>query len=160
MGTEHPKTHLVHYIAIGSFIATVIVDTMLNLTTFLTAYLWLPLRLVLFGFFIVLGCLFGKWSHDAVFKRDPEDKSLIKSGIFAYTRHPMYLMTHLLFLAVFLLTLSLLSLIPFALSVIMFNYVMAYEENGLEEMFGEAYVEYKKKVHRWIIRLTPAKFDK
>lgn len=158
LGTEHPKTHIVHYISIGSFIAVVFIDAIFSISTFLTNFIWLPIRLLLSGFFIIIGCLFGKWSHDAVFKRATDEKVLIKTGIFAYIRHPMYIMTHLIFLAVFLLTLSLLSLIPWVITVLMFNYIMAYEENGLEKMFGAEYLEYKKKVHRWILRLTPAKF--
>jgi protein-S-isoprenylcysteine O-methyltransferase Ste14 len=159
LGTEHPKTHLVHYISIGSFSIVVLIDCLLNFSTGLAAFVWWPIRGVLFAIFLVLGCLLGKWSHDAVFKRDSEDKCLIKTGIFAYIRHPMYYMTHLIFLAIFFLTLSLLSLIPWIISIVMFNYVMAYEEKGLEEMFGEEYINYKKKVHRWIPRLTPAKFE-
>lgn len=160
LAREHPKTHIIHTISIISFSSIVFIDATFSLTTIFTLFVPLPIRIILFAFFLILGIYIGKSSFNIIYtRRDPEDKSLNKSGVYAYIRNPMFLMVHCIFLGVFFLTLSLLSLIPWAISFYFFNNIVQYEEKELEKIFGEEYLKYKKKVHRWILRLTPAKFD-
>ena len=100
-----------------------------------------------------------KLSGNAVFPHDQEEKPLAKTGIFAYVRNPMYLGIPLIFIAFIFLTLSLISIIPIVITMFLFNYMVKFEEKDLEKIFGQEYLEYKRKVPRWFPRLTPAKFE-
>jgi len=159
-GTEHPKTHLYHIISIALFLIILILDVLIfKFSTFLQSYVPLFIRIILFIFFLIWAIMFFMLSHRAVFPEESKEKKLVKKGIYAYIRHPMYIGTPLIFIAFILLTISLISIIPLAICIILFNKVMKFEEKGLERIFSQEYLEYKKKVHRWVPRLTPAKFN-
>jgi len=76
---------------------------------------------------------------------------LITSGVFRFSRHPMYLgfVLILMGIAVFMG-----SLMPYAVivvfAILMDIIFIRIEERMLEEKFGEAWLEYKEKVRRWI----------
>lgn len=79
----------------------------------------------------------------------PPDR-LVTTGIFAYTRNPMY-MGHIIFLIGMALTLrSLLAAILAVVTVIFFQPRVLRDERQLTERFGEPYVEYLRKVKRWV----------
>jgi protein-S-isoprenylcysteine O-methyltransferase Ste14 len=79
------------------------------------------------------------------------DKSyLLKRGMYAFSRHPMYLSELILLFGWVIFYGSLALLIAFVIAYILFNYfAMPNEERVLEAHFGEAYREYKKQVPRW-----------
>lgn len=159
-GREHPQTHLIHIICIIGFIVVSISDSLIfNFSTFLTNSVPPIIRIFLFGIFMVIALLFMKLSGNAVFPHDQEEKPLAKTGIFAHVRNPMYLGTPLIFIAFLFLTLSLISIVPVIITMILFNNMVKFEEKDLEKIFGQEYLEYKKKVPRWFPRLTPAKFE-
>ncbi|MFX1394427.1 MAG: methyltransferase family protein [Promethearchaeota archaeon] len=159
-GGEHPKTHLYHIISIALFLIILILDVLIfKFSTFLQSYIPLFIRIIFFIFFLTWALIFFMLSHRAVFPEESKEIKLVKTGIYAYIRHPMYIGTPLIFIAFILLSMSLISIIPLAICIILFNIVMKFEEKGLEKIFGQEYSEYKKKVHRWIPRLTPAKFN-
>lgn len=76
---------------------------------------------------------------------------LVTTGIFHWTRNPMYLGMALLYcgLAIFFDSLLGLLLLPVVLLVIQ-TQVMAKEEAYLERTFGDEYRAYKTSVRRWI----------
>lgn len=76
---------------------------------------------------------------------------LITEGSYRYTRNPMYLGLVLILVGTWLLlgTLSaLLPIVPFVW-IIQVNFIRG-EERFLEEIFGARYLEYKRRVRRWI----------
>ncbi len=80
-----------------------------------------------------------------------EASSLVSSGLYRFSRNPMYLgmLVFLLGVALFLGSVS--ALYP----VIVFGWIIHYrfirnEELFLAERFGEEYKAYRKKVRRWI----------
>jgi protein-S-isoprenylcysteine O-methyltransferase Ste14 len=76
---------------------------------------------------------------------------ILDSGLYAWTRNPIYLSFAIMHLGIALLIPSAwvaLMLIP-AVLVLRF-YVIAREERYLEATFGEAYVRYKGRVRRWL----------
>lgn len=77
--------------------------------------------------------------------------SLITTGIYGYTRNPIYLGMAIGFVGLSLLTDSLLALLalPVAL-VIMHHGVILREEHYLEGKFGADYRKYRDRVRRWI----------
>ena len=79
------------------------------------------------------------------------DKSyLLQRGMYAYSRHPMYLSELILLFGWIIFYGSVALVIAFVIGYLLFNYyAMPQEERILEAHFGEAYREYKKKVPRW-----------
>ena len=158
-GKEHPKTHLILITSVIIFLSVCFFDSLIfKISTQLTLFIPLITRITLFAFVLVIALVFQNLSHKAVFSNE-EVKLLKKSGIFAHVRNPIYLIIPLYFIAFILLTMSLISIIPFIISFIMYNIMVKFEENDLEKIFGQEYLEYKEKVPRWLPRLTPAKFD-
>jgi protein-S-isoprenylcysteine O-methyltransferase Ste14 len=77
--------------------------------------------------------------------------SILDSGLYGWTRNPIYVSFAIMHLGIALLIPSewvVLTLIP-ALFVLRY-YVIAREERYLETAFGEPYVRYKGRVRRWL----------
>lgn len=109
------------------------------------------LILVLIG---TIGLLWGVAAHAAQSSGGIEmelDKSyLLSRGLYAFTRHPMYLSELILLLGWVVFYGSVALALAFAIWYLFFNYyAIPQEERVLEARFGEAYREYKKKVPRW-----------
>ena len=83
--------------------------------------------------------------------RPNKTSSLVKSGIYEYTRNPMYLglLLMLFSIALFLKNFISFLIIPLFILFITKNQILP-EEEALEKIFGEEYKNYKKKVRRWI----------
>lgn len=102
--------------------------------------------------FILIGIAIG------LFRRRGENPNpatatggIIDTGIYGFTRNPMYLGMSIAYLglAILLHSLGALLLWPLALIIIR-TQVIAREERYLEAKFGTAYVDYKARVRRWI----------
>lgn len=78
-------------------------------------------------------------------------RALVVRGPFRFTRNPIYLALALMYLGIAcgLNALATLVLLPIALAIIHFG-VIAREEKYLERKFGQAYLDYKARVRRWI----------
>jgi protein-S-isoprenylcysteine O-methyltransferase Ste14 len=77
--------------------------------------------------------------------------SLVVSGIYSYTRNPMYLGLLFVLIGWFYFLSNLLSLVFVLIYVLHINYFQIQrEEKVLESKFGEAFIEYKVKVRRWL----------
>ena len=76
---------------------------------------------------------------------------VVDSGIFGYSRNPMYLA---LFVLLFCFGYYLQNLLSVSLSFLFVIYMNRFqilpEEQALESLFGAEYVDYKQKVRRWI----------
>ena len=78
---------------------------------------------------------------------------LITSGVLQYTRNPMYLGYFSIVLSEFFLFGHVFLLVYLVVLVLFVHFMVVYvEEKGLEKTFGSDYVEYKKRVPRWIPR--------
>ncbi len=81
--------------------------------------------------------------------RNPDQ--MVTTGLFAYTRNPMYLgfVIALLGAAVFTNAIS-----PFFVVVFFWlvtdRWYISFEEAAMQQVFGEEYDRYKSKVRRWI----------
>jgi protein-S-isoprenylcysteine O-methyltransferase Ste14 len=86
----------------------------------------------------------------AIFPFKPASR-LVTTGIYRWTRNPMYLGMALLYAGTGILfdsLLALLFLVPVV--AIVQIYVITREEAYLERTFGGEYLEYKARVRRWI----------
>lgn len=105
--------------------------------------------LLVLGFYILISALkalklsraFGK----DIYKTKTESK-LITTGIYAFTRNPVYFGSILLFLGWFFIFLFTFLLIMTILFTILFYLVAKWEEKELLERFGDEYRKYKKIV--------------
>ena len=79
------------------------------------------------------------------------DNKLVKTGIYSYIRHPIY--SAFLFISTGLIILSqniFLFFLPILYWIILTIGMIKTEEKWLLEKFGEEYLEYSKKVNRFI----------
>lgn len=89
--------------------------------------------------------------HNTTHKVNKPTSNLVKTGIYKYSRNPIYLSVLILFIGVSVILNSLIILIlVIPLFFILDQGVIKREEIYLESKFGTEYTEYKKKVRRWI----------
>lgn len=81
------------------------------------------------------------------------NRKIINSGIFSYIRHPRYLEYILFALAMAFITGLVISYLFFVFTLIAFNILARYEEKELVERFGKKYIDYMKKVPRFIPKI-------
>jgi protein-S-isoprenylcysteine O-methyltransferase Ste14 len=101
-----------------------------------------------------IGLLWGVAVHAAQSPQGIEwelEKSyLLQRGMYAYSRHPMYLSELILLFGWITFYGSVALVIAFVIGYLFFNYyAMPQEEHILEAHFGEAYREYTSRVSRW-----------
>ena len=151
---EHPYGDLGQIIILIGFMAIWILDSFVfRYSTFLSAYVPLYLRLILAGLMLVPAIYLVRSGHRAASDEVLSSSRLLTDGAFSRVRHPLYLASLLFYLFLIALTLSLISLLVFMGIFIFYNIIAAYEEKFLEKKFGQEYIDYRKKVPRWIPRL-------
>ena len=80
-----------------------------------------------------------------------ESSSLVVSGLYRYSRNPMYVGMVVILIGVAVLTGSVSPFVGPVLFVPILNArVIRHEEAMLEAQFGQAYRDYKSRVRRWI----------
>ena len=76
---------------------------------------------------------------------------LVTSGIFKYSRNPMYLGMLMIVLSTSIFYLNIYSILTPLLFILWINkFQIKREEEFLIEKFGDEYLSYKKKTRRWI----------
>lgn len=75
---------------------------------------------------------------------------LITNGLFAYTRNPIFVGLILGFGGLLLITPNTLTLVTFLLEFILIQIQIRLEEEHLEKLHGQIYLEYKSKTRRLI----------
>jgi protein-S-isoprenylcysteine O-methyltransferase Ste14 len=83
--------------------------------------------------------------------RPTNASSLVTSGIYRFTRNPMYVGDVLILLAVVVFFSNPLGLAGVVLFIVWMNLLqIPAEERALRERFGAAYADYCRKVRRWV----------
>jgi protein-S-isoprenylcysteine O-methyltransferase Ste14 len=156
---EHPQGDLGQIIlGVVFFVVWGLDSFVLKLTTFAAAgvpmYVRAPVGAALIGVSLYLAVK----GHRVIFGEVRRPPSVIRSGIFSYTRHPLYLSVILLYLGLVVLTLSVAAFVLWLIIFIFYDRISAYEEDRLGERFGEEYSDYTRQVPRWLPR--PGGFGK
>ena len=151
MSTSLPRVPPPGYMLVG-IIVMVLLNRYLPLGRWLD-YPWRYLGIV----FIVMGFAVGGGSGFYFRKLGTNPRPgakatlIVTKGPFRFTRNPMYisLTTILIGTAILLGTYSPLFVIPVFVLLIHYQFVLR-EEKLMEQWFGDAYLEYKKKTPRWL----------
>ncbi len=86
-----------------------------------------------------------------------EDKTeLVTAGIYKYSRNPAFLGFDFMYTGVLLLYFNPLTLVFSAFAMVMLHLQILQEEKYLAGVFGEEYIEYKKRVFRYLGRKNGA----
>ena len=117
-----------------------------------------PLWLLYLGVIILISSFFGFGYMVNFYKKNETEieptkttSVIITSGIYRYSRNPVYLISCACPIGlgfIFMTYWAMFSFIP-ALIVVYFTAVKK-EEKYLEKKFGQEYLDYKKKVRRWL----------
>jgi len=110
----------------------------------------------LIGLIVSLICFFSGFNLFKSYNENPKPSSdtnrLIKTGIFAYTRNPIYLAFVLFNFSMFLVFENVMYLLSsLGLFIWINNYVIKSEEEYLKNKFGDEFVRYSRAVKRWLI---------
>ena len=110
----------------------------------------------LIGLIVSLIFFYSGFNLFKSYKEDPSPSSdtnlLIKTGIFAYTRNPIYLAFVLFDFSMFLVFENVMYLLSsLGLFIWINNYVIKVEEDYLKNKFGDEFVHYCGAVKRWLI---------
>lgn len=147
---EHPLSDAGQIISLGVFLFIWAGDSFfLHLSTFLSDYVPLYIRLGILGLMLIVALFLIKSGH-AVAGHEQLPKHIVTSGAFSYIRHPLYLGTILAYLGLTVSTLSLLSLALLVGIFVFYNFISSYEEKLLEAEFGEEYRKYKRNTQKWV----------
>ncbi len=148
---EAPRTHLILITTPIIFAIVSILDgQVLNWSTQLNNIVPLIVRIILCIKFVIMALILIQISHNTLFKDKKVPDKLLTDGIFKYVRNPMYLGILLIYIAVICFSISLISIGVFIVIFIVYDKMVKIEESILEEIFGNEFLEYKKKVSRWI----------
>jgi protein-S-isoprenylcysteine O-methyltransferase Ste14 len=107
--------------------------------------------------FLAIGFLTRVWAtfyfykqHMSVIRLEPQ-KELFTSGLYGFSRNPLYLGGNVfIFLGAVLLLGSPSGIVLTALAIIATNFMIRREEKQLARDFGQQWIDYKNKVRRWI----------
>ncbi len=160
IGKEFPHTDQLNIILAIAFLLIWFLDTFIfQFSIWLATFIPLLIRIIIFASLLILSFVLGNSSHKILFGGNNEATSLIKNGVFARVRHPLYLSMLLVYLAFALVSISLICITFWILMFILYDRMASYEEKDLEKIFSEEYAEYKKRVGKWIPRLFSSKIE-
>jgi len=81
----------------------------------------------------------------------PTEKTVLKTkGLYKISRNPIYFGFNLITLSSIIYFINPIILVPGIYSIVVYHLIIIGEEKFLEKAFGEAYLQYKKKVRRYI----------
>ena len=140
------------YIAIILLFLSFLVDYLLPQFRFIFGkYRYIGSLILIFGLSITFYSFYLFKKNKTPIIPGQKPKFMVAQGTYKFTRNPMYLGVTIALLGFSLYFGNLLSLLsPIIFFLIMNYYFVPFEEELLEKIFGKKYLDYKKKVRRWI----------
>jgi len=158
LGKEHPYSHYFQIIAALVFFPIWLLDSFVfKISIGLARFVPWFLRLIVSLLVIIIAIVITRKAEDVLFKEKYDPPTIIDKGILAHVRHPLYLGTLLIYLGFIFGTFSIISFLIFLIVFFLYNKIATYEEQDLERIFGEEYLEYKSRVPKWIPHLSSVK---
>jgi len=150
---EHPFGDMGQLIFLALFLIVWVVDSFFwRRSTFLSGYVPLCVRLVIFGLVLIAAVYLFRSSH-VVVSHEQRPAGVISTGAFRHVRHPLYLASILFYTGLTVCTISLFSLSLLLVIFIFYNYIAGYEEKLLDKKFAEDYTMYKRVTGKWVPRI-------
>ncbi len=150
---EHPFGDVGQLVLLGLFLVVWVGDSFfLRMSTFLSDYVPLYIRLVVLGLALVTAAYLFMSGHIVV-SHERRATGVISTGAFRYVRHPLYLGCILFYLGLSVATASLFSVALLGVIFVFYNYIASYEEKLLDDRFAEHYGSYKKRTGKWVPRI-------
>ncbi len=111
---------------------------------------WIGVILCILGLVLFLSSVisFGKSFRVGIDEDSPG--ALITAGVFAISRNPIYTAFGLILIGIFLIFPNWIILIYLILGIWLFNRQALLEEKSLIKIYGQEYINYCKKVRRYI----------
>lgn len=154
LGSEHPLCDRVQFLMMILFFFVWGIDSlgffMFGYSTVIFQALTFPPILVGTILSVALSFYLISKSHKAVLEQVQNPPRLVDSGVYAWIRHPMYLGILLFCLAFIFICVSLVSIGIWIAFFIFYDRMAAYEEKSPIEILGEKYVDYQKRVGKWL----------
>ena len=117
----------------------------------------LPIARVIGGLLVAGGLFFTVWGaglfqrHGTAIKPFERSQVLVTEGPYRVSRNPMYAGLVVVLVGLVLLLQSLSPVVaPIVFAWLLHRRFVQPEERMLEERFGEAYTEYRRRVRRWL----------
>jgi protein-S-isoprenylcysteine O-methyltransferase Ste14 len=157
LGSEHPLCDRIQLLMLILFFVVWGIDClsffMFGYSTVIFGVVSFPPLFIGTIVFLSFGLYLISKSHKAVFNGGQTQAKLIDSGVYAFVRHPMYLGILLSCLSFLFISVSLLSIAIWIAFFIFYDRMATYEEKSLTEILGEEYVNYQKRVPKWLLSL-------
>ncbi|RLD10988.1 hypothetical protein DRI50_10450 [candidate division KSB1 bacterium] len=148
---EHPFGDKGQLIAFVLFIAAWAADSFyFRFFPQFRAYIPLLVRISIGLVLLIFAFVLVKDGH-RVLTEDGRVIKLITDGFFRFSRHPVYLGILVFYLALSVLTVSVLSLLLLPFIFIYYDFIARYEEKYLYLKFGETYLNYWKQTPKWFV---------
>ncbi len=148
---EHPLGDTCQLIALMIFLIAGLLDYFLigfpqKLNNLVSISWRLPISLVL----LTIGGWLALHGIRVVFGDYHEDPIMITVDLFARMRHPIYLGAILIYIAVLVLSLSVMASIAWIGVLAMYQWLAKDEERRMLKVFGEDYRTYQQRVPMWL----------
>jgi protein-S-isoprenylcysteine O-methyltransferase Ste14 len=139
------------------FLVVVVLQILLNYLfpierIIFSPYTYIGIPLIIFGIYLnwfYVYRIFRKAKTPIDVYKEP--KVLIVSGFFRISRNPTYLGMFLTLLGVAILLGSIVAFVfPILFFILTNHFTIPIEEKNLEKKFEKKYMDYKKKVRRWL----------
>ena len=112
---------------------------------------WSGIALIVFGLLFIIGPALAFLRSETTIRPFHDSSKLVVSGIYRYTRNPMYVGMVIILTGVAVLLGDVSPFImPFLFVPVLTSRVILHEEVMLEERFGDDYRDFKNSVRRWI----------
>jgi len=109
------------------------------------------------GIVFAVGLAVRIWAQTHLHYRLKIKKALTIAGPYQYLRNPIYVGNTLIIASCCLMAeMPWLAALMMLYCAVIYNFVVRHEEARLTRKFGEAYLEYTRRVPRWIPRFGPA----
>jgi len=141
-GNMHKKSHLVGHIAYIGLYGVMIISTIIRYNSADLVELYAGWIILAFGIIFLL------WSSKSRKKGHAEGIGLVESGMYAFVRHPEFLGHILIISALVIISQHWISVIVGAILIVLLCLAMIEEEKRNIEKFGDAYMDYMKRVPR------------
>ncbi len=145
----HPALIIISFLVVGSFLTNIWpLSASLD-----NQQLFGQLGLGLFGMAIlILTFAYGSMARaKTTINPSEHSTSVVSTGIYAYTRNPIYIGWFIIFVAIALRNNSWFDLVLSTLMIALLHWAAVLpEEAYLERKFGEEYSSYKERVRRWL----------